>query len=54
MKQQIGVIVLSETINAEAFKQNFRDEYENVDPKVQKPIKLAFVENDGAIEVWEE
>ena len=54
MKQQIGVIVLGNGIGAEAFKQKFRDEFENMDPKVQKPIKLAFVENDGAIEVWEE
>jgi hypothetical protein len=54
MKQQVGVIVLGEGMNVEPFKQSFRDEYETVDPKVRKPIKLAFVENDGAIEVWEE
>ena len=54
MKKQIGVIVLGEGLNPEAPMQRFRDEFENVDPKVKKPIKLEFVENDGAIEVWEE
>ena len=54
MKKQVGVIVLGEGLNVEASKQRFRDDFENVDPKVKKPIKLEFVENDGAIEVWEE
>jgi hypothetical protein len=54
MKQQLGLIMAGNGINVEAFKQGFRDEHENVDPKDRKPIKLAFVENDGAVEVWEE
>lgn len=54
MKQQVGIIMAGNGIDVESFKQGFRDEYENVDPKVRKPAKLAFVENDGAIEVWEE
>ena len=44
MKQQVGVIVKSDTVDVESAKQNFREDYENVDPSVRKPEKLAFVE----------
>ncbi len=54
MKQQVGIIKPGNGINVEAFKQGFRDTFENVDTSKQKPMKLAFVENDGVIEVWEE
>ncbi len=54
MKQQLGIIMAGNGINVEAFKQGFRDTFENVDTSKQKPMKLAFVENDGVIEVWEE
>jgi hypothetical protein len=54
MSTQVGVIVPGESLDVEAFKKDYIEKFENVDPRDRKPMKLEFIEKDGYIEVMGE